>query len=70
MSGKKKRAISSTLPPQHQRSGGVGTAPVSATVPHAAQKLDLNYFIAEGFLEATGESDNILHITPTFSLKF
>ena len=27
-------------------------------------------FYADDFLEATGESENILHIAPTFSFKF
>ncbi len=37
---------------------------------HLSFDLDLSYFIAEDFLEATGDSENILHIAPTFSFKF
>lgn len=37
---------------------------------HLSFDLDLSYFIAEGFLEATGDSENILHIAPTFGFRF
>ena len=37
---------------------------------HLCFDLDLSYFIAEDFLEAIGDSENILHIAPTFSFKF
>lgn len=37
---------------------------------HLSFDLDLSYFIAEDFLEATGDSENILHIAPTFSFRF
>ncbi len=37
---------------------------------HMSFDLDVSYFIAGDFLEATGESENILHIAPTFSFKF
>jgi len=37
---------------------------------HLSFDLDMSYFTADDFLEATGESENILHIAPTFSFKF
>ncbi len=37
---------------------------------HMSFDLDVSYFIAGDFLEATGEGENILHIAPTFSFKF
>ncbi len=37
---------------------------------HLSFDLDMSYFIAGAFLEATGESENILHIAPTLSYKF
>lgn len=37
---------------------------------HLALDLDLSYFVAGPFLEATGEAADSLHVAPTVSLKF
>jgi hypothetical protein len=37
---------------------------------HMSFDADVSYFIADDFLEATGEAEDILHIAPTFSFKF
>ena len=37
---------------------------------HLSFDLDMSYFIAGKFQEASGESENIIHIAPTLSYKF
>ncbi len=37
---------------------------------HWSFDLDFSYFIAGGFLEETGEAENILHLAPTLNFKF
>ncbi len=37
---------------------------------HLSFDLDTSYFIAGGFIEQTGESEDIFHIAPTISYKF
>jgi hypothetical protein len=37
---------------------------------HISFDFDMSYFIAGGFQKASGESDNIFHIAPTFNYKF
>jgi hypothetical protein len=37
---------------------------------HVSFELESSYFVAGDFLRATGESENILHVAPTLSIKF
>ena len=37
---------------------------------HLAFDLELSYFVAGPFLEATGEAADSLHVAPTVSFKF
>ena len=70
-------------PPRFLRRDGTGTGTQEKNIGnqlgvkigyefgrHLSFDLDMSYFIAGAFLEATGEAEDILHIAPTLSFKF